>query len=95
MDIHKIDYTNEKAEIGYWIGEPYWGKGIMPKAVKKFLKIVFNKFKLKRIEGLAYLRNKPSQRVLEKSGFKLEGIKRKSIKRYGKLIDETIYAIVK
>jgi len=95
IGINKFNYKNNNAEIGYWIGEPYWGKGITTKALKQFSRIVFNKFKLKRLEAFTYLRNKPSQRVLQKAGFKHEGTRKNAIKKGTKYLDDTIYALTR
>lgn len=92
---HHIDYTNEKTEIGYWIGEPYWGKGIASHAIRKFVVLLFKKYNFKRIEALPYSYNIASQKVLEKAGFNYEGERRKAVKRYGKFYDDKIYAIVR
>ena len=79
--------------FGYWLGEKYWGKGIMSDAVKIFLNYIFKKFKkINRIESNVFPWNKGSQRVLEKNGFKLEGIARKSYLKDDKIIDVYKYA---
>lgn len=95
IGINKIDYKNMNAEIGYWIGEPYWGKGYTSQAVKQLTELLFKKYKVVRVFAYAYLRNKASQRVLAKAGFKFEGIRRKAVKHHGKFIDDTIYARVR
>lgn len=74
--------------FGYWLGEKYLGKGIMSQAVKIYLNYIFKSFKkIKRIESDVFPWNRGSQRVLEKNGFKLEGIARKSYLKDGKIID--------
>ena len=85
---------NHKAEIGYWLGRKHWGKGIMPEVVKIVTDYGFKKLKLKRICGFVYSFNLPSMRVLEKNGYKLEGILKKDIKKGGKLFDKHVYAKV-
>jgi ribosomal-protein-alanine N-acetyltransferase len=77
---HKIE-MGHKAEMGYWLAEEYWGKGIMSKAVKQFMDIIFKKFKLRRIYSRAYAPNKGSMRVMEKAGMKFEGIESKGAKK--------------
>jgi len=84
-----------KAEIGYWLAEKYWGKGIMPQAVKLITKFGFEKLKLRRIYAKVFFFNKPSMRVLEKAGYKFEGILRKNVMKDGKFIDNHIFAKVK
>ncbi len=77
---HNIDYKNRSLEIGYWIGESYWGKGISTIALKKYLDLINKKFNPKRVVGFAFTFNPASKRVMEKCGFKLEGL-RKCVKR--------------
>ncbi len=89
----KID--DHKAEIGYWLGEKYWNQGIMTDAVKLITKFGFENLKLARIFAKVYLPNKASKKVLEKAGFKLEGILRKETKKDDKLIDVYLLAKVR
>jgi len=91
----KIDYNNKKTELGYWIGEEYWGKGITYRAIKTFVRILFNNLGLVRIEASPFSFNKASQRVLEKAGFKYEGLRRKSVIVKGKSLDDVLYARVR
>lgn len=88
-DIYKLT-----AEIGYWIGEPHWGKGIATKAVRLITEYGFNKLKLVRIYTGVFDYNKASQRVLEKSGFKMECIFEKSIFKNNKIYDEYRYGLI-
>jgi len=90
-----IDYNNMKSEIGYWIGEEYWGKGITTRAIKIFVRILFNNLGLVRIEASPFSFNKASQRVLEKAGFKYEGLRRKAVIVRGKSLDDVLYAKVR
>lgn len=87
MGTHKIDYENESIEVGYWIGEKYWKNGIATTALKLFIKELNKKFKLKRIVGHAFTFNPASKKVMEKCGFKLEGIGRKVKKGKNKFYD--------
>lgn len=95
VGLPKIDWKNNKAEIGYWLGEQYWGKGYMTKTVKLFLKHVDKKFGFKRYEIRAFGYNKASMRIAEKCGFKHEGTHKKAIKKWGKYIDDTCFALVR
>jgi len=92
---HRIDYKHDNAEIGYWVGEPYWGKGIATLAAKQIITYLFKRFKLVRISAKAYAHNIGSQRVLEKAGMKYEGTMRKANRKNGKYLDDKLYAIVK
>ncbi|MEI8343542.1 MAG: GNAT family protein [Candidatus Moraniibacteriota bacterium] len=91
---HKIA-PGHKAEMGYWLAEKHWGKGIMSEAVAKFMTHIFSQFKLRRIYSRAYAHNKGSMRVMEKVGMQFEGIKRKGALKNGKYIDCYVYAKIK
>ncbi len=94
IGLNKIE-TGHKAGIGYWLAKPYRGKGIMTRAVKAMVKFGFNEFKLRRIEAKVFLFNKKSAKVLERAGFKLEGILRKNTKKGKQYLDTYLYAKVK
>ncbi|EZH73272.1 GCN5 family acetyltransferase [Aquimarina atlantica] len=88
------DMYRKSAEIGYWLGEPYWGKGITTKAVDQITKYGFEKLNLIRIYAGVIEYNTASMSVLEKSGFKKEGIFRKAIVKNDKIWDEHRYYIL-
>jgi RimJ/RimL family protein N-acetyltransferase len=94
IGLHKIR-EGHKAEVGYWLGEKYWGQGVMTEAVKLINQYGFKMFKLKRIYAFVYLFNEGSKRVLEKSGFNLEGILKKHAKKGNKYIDAYLLAKIK
>ena len=83
-------------EIGYFIDEAYWGKGIASQAVKLVEKQGFNKLGLRRIEILMQPENKASEKVAVKNSYQKEGLLRKTVKaKDGKMKDAYIYAKVK
>jgi RimJ/RimL family protein N-acetyltransferase len=84
----------KSAEIGYFIGEPYWNKGIATRAVKLLTKYGFREMGYARIQTGVYEYNPASQRVLEKCSFVKEGIFRKSIFKNNQLWDEVRYAMI-
>ena len=88
-DVHL--YT---AEIGFWIGEPYWGNGLMTQAVSWMVEYCFSELGLKRIFADVMEYNIASQKVLQKCGFELEGIFRKNIYKNDDFYDQFVYAIV-
>jgi len=88
------DVYRKSAEIGYWLAEEYWGNGIASKAVTEICKLAFDRYDIARIHAGAFGYNKRSQRVLEKAGFKLEGILEKSVYKNGKIHDSCMYAII-
>lgn len=91
----KSDVYRKSAEIGYWLAEPYWGQGIMSRAVRRICELAFSQFDIIRIEAEPFAHNTASRRVLEKAGFVLEGTKQKSVYKNGRLHDSCIYARLK
>ena len=85
------DIYEKSAEIGYWIGEPYWGKGIVSEAVKLITEYGFEKNNLIRIYASVFEFNIASMKVLEKNGYIKEGILKKAIFKNGENIDEHRY----
>ena len=79
------------AEIGYWIAEDYWGKGIGTEAVSKMTDQVFSEKKTVRLSAPVFSPNKASMRVLEKCGFKLEAIHQKAAFKNDEFLDEHIF----
>jgi [ribosomal protein S5]-alanine N-acetyltransferase len=91
----KADVFRRGASIGYWLGQPFWGKGIMTDVVNLMVDYAFKNFDLVRLEAGVYQTNPASMRVLEKAGFVKEGIAKKAIFKRGELLDEYIYALVR
>jgi RimJ/RimL family protein N-acetyltransferase len=89
------DIYRKSAEIGYFIGESYWNKGIISKAVNLITDYSFNHLDIIRIHTGVFEYNTASQKVLEKCGFIKEGIFRKSVFKLGQLWDEVRYAKLK
>lgn len=89
------DVNRFSAEIGYWLAEPFWGKGITTMAVKKFTSFVFENFKIVRIYANVFEGNPASEKVLMKAGYLKEGTLRKAVFKEGKFLDQYIYAILK
>jgi [ribosomal protein S5]-alanine N-acetyltransferase len=87
------DIFRKSAEMGYWLAEPYWGKGIVAEAVKQMIDYGFASWDIDRIFARPFGRNKASQRVLEKTGFVLEGRYEKTIIKNEKYEDELVYAV--
>ena len=89
------DIEKHKAEIGYWLAKKHWGKEVMTEAVRLATNFAFKNLKLKRVYAPVFIKNKASARVLEKNGYKMEGILRKHYMKDGKMIDVMLYAKVK
>ena len=82
------DVYRRSAEIGYWIGEPYWGKGIATKALALVTEYGFKKLDLIRIYSGVFEFNKASMRVLEKNGYELEGIFKNAVVKNDNVCNE-------
>lgn len=94
IGIHpQSDIMCKNAELGYWIGEAFWGKGIITQAVKQMLDMAFSKYDITRVYARPFGSNAASQRVLEKAGFTLEARIEKNIYKNGVFQDELIYAV--
>ena len=83
------------AELGYYIAEEYWGKGIMTEAIKQICECVFDKSDIIRIYAEPFAYNIASCRVLEKAGFQYEGTLRSNAVKNGKVIDMKMYSLLK
>jgi RimJ/RimL family protein N-acetyltransferase len=90
QDVHRFT-----AELGYWLAEPFWGKGVMTEAVSKFSQYAFDSFHLMRIYAEPYANNLPSCKVLEKAGFTLEGRLRCSAIKDGQILDQFLYSQIR
>jgi len=95
INLVKIDQKNKNAEIGFWLGGKYQGKGLAKESLNLILDFGFKKLKLKRIEARVFHKNKPAQKLLEKTGFKLEGRLRKKTFFKNQWFDDLIYGILK
>lgn len=91
----KDDLHIKCAELGYWLAEPFWGRGIMTEVAKEMVEYAFNYFDIVRLQASTFSSNPGSQRVLEKSGFEPEARLKKNIFKNGEFLDELIYAIVR
>lgn len=82
------------AEMGYYIGEPYWGKGLATSAVKQTCRFIFERTDILRIFAEPFAHNLASCRVLEKAGFQLEGVLRSNAVKNGAVLDMKLYALL-
>lgn len=90
--IAQQDVYRKTANIGYWLGEPFWNKGIITKAVRLITDYGFNELKFIRIHTGIFEYNIASMKVLEKNGFKKDGVFEKNIFKNGKIWDEHRYS---
>lgn len=88
------DVERYAAEIGYWLGEPLWGRGIATEALTLVTGYVFGELNLLRLFALPFADNVASRRVLEKAGYSCEGILRAASVKFGAPRDQAMYARV-
>ena len=89
------DVYEKSAELGYWLAEEFWGKGIMSAAVGQLCQAAFERFDIVRIYAEPFAHNTGSRRVLERNGFTMEGIKRNGVFKSGKVFDYCMYALLR
>ncbi len=89
------DIFRRSVEIGYWLGEAFWGRGIVTTAVRAMSDYIFANFDVCRIYAGVFEWNPASMRVLEKAGYICEGRMRKAATKDGQTIDEFVYALIK
>ncbi len=89
------DVARRSVEIGYWLGQAYWGRGIATEAVRAMTEEIFARFDVCRIFSNVFETNVASIRVLEKAGFVYEGRQRKAVTKDGQTMDALMYALVR
>ena len=90
LQLHS-DVERVSAEIGYWLGQPFWNRGIVSEALRAVTARAFDRFSLTRIYALPFADNAPSVRVLEKAGYALEGRMPRSAIKQGVVKDQLMY----
>jgi len=91
----EIEPEHARAELGYWIGVPYWGHGYATEAGQAMLRHGFETHQLNRIMGHCFAHNRASARVLQKLGMKLEGRLNQHVCKWGEFVDVELYATVR
>jgi RimJ/RimL family protein N-acetyltransferase len=89
------DIARISAEMGYWLSEELWGRGIASRAVEAMSDWAFDNYKLTRVYAMAFAHNAASIRVLEKAGFEREGVLRRSAIKNGVILDQILFAKVR
>ena len=87
--------AHHRAEMGYWVGRPYWGRGYATEAAAAMLHYGFTQLSLNRIHACHFARNPASGRVLEKIGMRREGVSRQHVRRWDRFEDLVQYGIVR
>jgi RimJ/RimL family protein N-acetyltransferase len=89
------DVYRQSAEVGYWLGEPFWGRGIATEALRAITDYAFATFPVIRLEAGVFGWNPASARVLEKAGYTLEGRLRQAVTKDGRVGDRLIYGLLR
>jgi RimJ/RimL family protein N-acetyltransferase len=89
------DVYSKSAEMGYWIGEPFWGMGLVVKSIKLIVQYAFNEVGFIRLNSSVFAYNTASMRVLEKSSFTKECIAKNAVVKNGIICDEHRYVLLK
>ena len=91
----QTDVHSHSAEVGYWLAEPYWGRGIMTAALKAMSDYAFNTLGLVRLYAPHFEWNPASGRVMQKAGFTYEGRLRSAAIKDGRTVDELLYSLIR
>jgi len=95
IDLSDLDWDDKKAEMGYWIGKRFWGKGYMTEAIDLLTRFGFGELNLHKIYARVFEGNLASMKTLEKNNFKREGILRDEAYKNRKWLDEYYYGLLK
>ena len=90
-----VETYHRRAEIGYWLGVPYWGQGFVAEAAKAVVGYAFDELGMNRIFAFHFTRNPASGRVLQKIGMHREGTMRQHLVKWGEHVDVDYYGIVR
>ena len=82
-----VSWEHMNAELVYWLGRDYWGRGYMPEAARRFIRFGFEELGFERISVGCFTRNEASRRVIEKLGFTYEGLARHEFLKDGEYQD--------
>jgi len=91
----KDDIYEKSAELGYWLAEERWGKGVMTEAVRQLCREAFGRFDIIRIFAEPFADNRGSRRVLEKAGFTCEGTMRSGVFKNGQVHSYCVYSLLR
>ncbi|MCU7930814.1 MAG: GNAT family N-acetyltransferase [Candidatus Thiodiazotropha sp. (ex Codakia rugifera)] len=94
IEVRDIDRTHSQGELSFWLAIEAWGRGYMSEAVQTVVQYGFESLDLNRLYAYHMLRNPASGRVLEKNGFKQEGLLRQRVRKWGQFEDVLLWAIL-
>lgn len=90
-----LEQHQRAVEVGYWIGEPFWGKGIASEVLRRVTEYAFATLGAERIQAQVFASNLASARVIEKNGYTFEGRLRRAVFKDGQLIDKLMYSRIR
>jgi ribosomal-protein-alanine N-acetyltransferase len=89
-----VEEAHRRAELGYWVGVPFWGRGYATEGAREMLRHGFEDLKLNRIYAGVFSGNPASEQVLRKIGMKHEGTARQHFQKWGQFLDDVCYGIL-
>lgn len=89
------EMLHRRAELGYWIGAPFWGNGYATEAAREIVHHGFKDVQLNRVFATVFAGNQASERVLRKIGMRHEGRMRQAVLKWGKFLDLELYSILR
>lgn len=95
IELRDIDHEHSQGELSFWLAKKAWGHGYMSEVVQVIVQYGFEVLRLNRLYAYHMLRNPATGRVLEKNGFKLEGLLRQRVQKWGKYEDVALMAILR
>jgi len=91
----RVDDQHRHAELGYWLGAPYWGQGYATEATREMLRYGFEDLKLHRIFASDFKHNPASGKILRKLGMRHEGCQREHLRKWDQFVDSELYGILR
>jgi RimJ/RimL family protein N-acetyltransferase len=91
----RVDEQHQHAELGYWLGAPYWGQGYATAAAREMLRYGFEDLKLHRIFASHFKHNPASGKILRKLGMRHEGCQREHLRKWDEFVDSELYGILR
>jgi len=91
----RIEEQHQHAELGYWLGVPYWGQGYATEAAREMLRYGFEDLKLHRIFATHFKHNAASGNILKKLGMRYEGCQREQLLKWGEFVDSEMYGLLR
>jgi len=91
----KQDVYRKNMEVGYWLAEPFWGKGIITEVIRKFTAHLWLTYDIRRLYAEPFANNLGSRKALEKAGFRCEAVFRQNVIKNGVFLDSCIYSVLR